>query len=239
MSEAEGIKSWWATFPGVLTAIAGVITATGGFLLALNQTGLLGSKSSEAKSVTVAPESGISTVATASGTTPSAASDARAVVAENSHSPAAGAHQASNVVKLGKLTYTLLSAHAEPLNSEKWVLKLSIRLMNDAGSLVLLWDEGFRLKMDGVPRAPISNLYKAVNSRSAEEGEVVFQVPYAARNLELVIGEKEEYSSLFIAFSVPSAAEKDQLLAENVVHNFTFASPGLRSKIQHLALPSQ
>lgn len=41
-------KSWWSTLPGVLTALAAIITAVGGLLAVLGQQGVLGSKASTA-----------------------------------------------------------------------------------------------------------------------------------------------------------------------------------------------
>lgn len=38
----ERSSSWWATFPGVLTAVAGVLTAATGLLVVLGQIGLVG-----------------------------------------------------------------------------------------------------------------------------------------------------------------------------------------------------
>lgn len=39
-------RSWWATLPGILTALAAIITAVGGLLAVLGQQGVLGSKAS-------------------------------------------------------------------------------------------------------------------------------------------------------------------------------------------------
>ncbi|WP_428423890.1 hypothetical protein [Methylibium sp.] len=38
-------KSWWSTMPGLLTALAGTITAVGGLVAILSQSGLIGAKS--------------------------------------------------------------------------------------------------------------------------------------------------------------------------------------------------
>jgi hypothetical protein len=44
-NESSGTGSWWATLPGILTAIATVITALTGLLAILAQNGVLGEKS--------------------------------------------------------------------------------------------------------------------------------------------------------------------------------------------------
>lgn len=231
MSDSEGTKNWWATLPGILTAIAGVITAIGGLLLALNQTGLLGNKSATDTPLTASaqapsvPESKIKVTEA-----PPIVSTVPVQVTQNLGEKGAEARQEPNVVKLGEFTYTLLSARAEPLNSEKWALKFLIRMMNERGYSGNFWDSSFRLKVDGVPRAPDSDLNELVYGNSAKEGEVIFHVPYSARSLELVIGDQEEHGSLLIAFNAPTTAE-------NVVRNFTFANPEIRNKLQSIALP--
>lgn len=40
-SENSKSKSWWTTLPGIITAIAALITATGGLIVILNSTGCL------------------------------------------------------------------------------------------------------------------------------------------------------------------------------------------------------
>ena len=45
MAEADGTaRSWWGTMPGILTALAGTITALGGLVAVLSQSGLIGAK---------------------------------------------------------------------------------------------------------------------------------------------------------------------------------------------------
>ncbi|MFC0668528.1 hypothetical protein ACFSKY_13535 [Azotobacter chroococcum] len=42
MSEQKTGTSWWQTLPGVLTGIAAVITAVGGMIAVIYQSGFLG-----------------------------------------------------------------------------------------------------------------------------------------------------------------------------------------------------
>jgi hypothetical protein len=48
-------KNWWATMPGLLTALAGIITAVGGLIAVLVQTGLIGSRSTPAAGASATP----------------------------------------------------------------------------------------------------------------------------------------------------------------------------------------
>lgn len=49
--------SWWATMPGILTALAGIITALTGLVAILVQTGIIGNKEKPASSLVGAPAS--------------------------------------------------------------------------------------------------------------------------------------------------------------------------------------
>jgi hypothetical protein len=47
MAENQENKGWWQTIPGMLTAVAGVISALTGFIVALHQIGVFGSDNKE------------------------------------------------------------------------------------------------------------------------------------------------------------------------------------------------
>ena len=44
MDEPSTARSWWATLPGILTALAAIITALAGLLAVLGEQGVLSSK---------------------------------------------------------------------------------------------------------------------------------------------------------------------------------------------------
>jgi hypothetical protein len=46
MTESSSKQSWWQTLPGVVTAVAALLTAAGGLVGVLHQTGLIGSRAS-------------------------------------------------------------------------------------------------------------------------------------------------------------------------------------------------
>jgi hypothetical protein len=55
MSESEDAPnsgSWWATLPGILTALAGLATASGGLIIALDTVGWIGADKEQAEIVT-------------------------------------------------------------------------------------------------------------------------------------------------------------------------------------------
>jgi hypothetical protein len=56
--EQRSAGAWWTTLPGVLTGVAGVLTAFAALLVALNQVGLLGGKPSEERPTIGSDETG-------------------------------------------------------------------------------------------------------------------------------------------------------------------------------------
>jgi hypothetical protein len=96
---------------------------------------------------------------------------------------------------LGGDTFTLLGAQLSPRNTESSTLKIHLRLLNNRGYGVNLWDDGFRLVIGGIPRAPVGDLNVIVPGNAAQEGDVEFLVPHEATDLKLRIiyyGEKTD-----------------------------------------------
>lgn len=92
----------------------------------------------------------------------------------------------------GEGIYRVLSAKLEPFNTEKRMLRFLIRYTNNSPYNQSFTSASFRLKIDGIPRAPINSLVELVDSRSAQEGEVQFEVPAATRSVVLLIGESDK-----------------------------------------------
>ncbi len=55
------------------------------------------------------------------------------------------------------------------------------------GMAANFWDDQFRLLVNGVPRAPDSNLNLTVEGGAALDGDVTFEVPDTAQSLTLRI----------------------------------------------------
>ncbi|HSV69274.1 MAG TPA: hypothetical protein VLI72_04120 [Methylibium sp.] len=68
---ADADKNWWTTVPGLLTALAAIITAVGGLVAALSQAGMFGGKSGE-PAATAAPLPAAVEASTAPEPTPAA-----------------------------------------------------------------------------------------------------------------------------------------------------------------------
>lgn len=188
--EAAKARSWWQSLPGMLTAMAGLLSAAAALLVALHQIGVFdGPKAAASRNEAPAQAS------------PAPASTQPAA-------PAAGDRAAGYRVSLpsassvtlplnrGVATYQVLGVQAERRGVDKLTLKVSIRLSNAGPADVGFWNDFFRLLVDGVPRAPVSWLNTSVEARSAKDAEIQFEVPVAVRTLALQIADEKNADTL-------------------------------------------
>ncbi len=173
-SEKPKLLSWLQTVPGILSAVAAVITAVTGLTVAVYQ------------------------IRDSQGSTPSGSEQVshEEPDAAASQTPSGGGGTLQSValpagmeVKLaeGHIVYKILSAHLEPYNTEKDALTFTIRCTNNYDYPMNFWDSSFRLLVDGVPRAPTSDLNEIVEGQSAKEGNIVFEVPTGENRVVLQI----------------------------------------------------
>lgn len=181
MSEDANPKSWWQTVPGILTAIAAIISAATALVAALNQTGIFahkdGAKPAAVAESVAAKKSPEGTTATS--VLPSTATNAQAttvVLPPNAR------------LDVGKLAYTLVSAEAEPYAQNKLVLKLKVRMANNDRYDANFWSASFRLVEDGVLQAPTSELNEIVAGNTSKEAAITFVVAASSKKLELQMG---------------------------------------------------
>ena len=188
-------QSWWLTVPGVLTGVAAVITAVTGLAVALHQ---ISGPSGFEKAPPEKPDAAVTTrndskPSPASSGTPTSQTPSDGGAGQQSRALPAGME-----VKLagGEAVYKILSARLEPYNTEKRTLRFTVRFTNNAPYPANFWDSSFRLLVDDVPRAPISNLDELVEAQSAKEGDVVFEVPTAETNVVLQISAGDEKTEI-------------------------------------------
>jgi hypothetical protein len=91
-------------------------------------------------------------------------------------------------VRLGSTAFKILAAQLHHYDAENAALKFTIRLKTNAAHDANVWDDSFRLLVDGVPLAPIGDGH----SHDAEEGDVVFAIPSATRAVVLRIEAGDE-----------------------------------------------
>jgi hypothetical protein len=178
MSKNSSSHSWWQTAPGILTAFAALLTALTGMLVAVHQVGLLDRP-----------------VGAASETRPRHG-DQVAIPPTSELEARAAVRMAMETLTLGQLQYRFLSSRIEARTPETVTLVLNVRLTNNGGAAVNFWNDSFRMQVDGVPRAPTSNLSKVVYSLSAEEGVVEFVIPRDATALALQVRHHDEIATI-------------------------------------------
>jgi hypothetical protein len=191
--------SWWQTLPGVLTALAAVITAVTGLVIAVR---------SNDDSPRDPEPSAVTAASTQAGAVPPATTaDALATTAVPPATTAAPVASAAGGgislpsgmdVRLaaGDVTLRILSARVEPFNREKRSLVLSVRHTNNGRYPQNFWAASYRLVIDGVPRAPTNGLNEVVQGESAKEGEVIFEVPAEAKQVVLRISAGDERTEI-------------------------------------------
>jgi hypothetical protein len=86
--EPNKSTSWWATLPGIITATAALVTATGGLLAVLYQQGIMGSKVASAAGQAQAKSPADTATSATASLTPPAATSTPAPVAKAGNSSA-------------------------------------------------------------------------------------------------------------------------------------------------------
>jgi hypothetical protein len=107
---------------------------------------------------------------------------------------------------LGDAVYKILVAQLDRHNVEKLALRLTMRMTCLNGpSGCNFWENSFRLIVDGVPTAPVSNLNTMLNKyvapRSSEEGEVMFVIPAETQSVVLSINYGSESTEIPVDLS--------------------------------------
>ena len=184
MDEDPRSKSWWQTLPGILTAVAGAITAVTALVTALHQAGWLGR--------TPAPTA---TPPSSAGMPPApinATSSSTAAVAASAPAPAAAPLSVvlPERVELvaDTLSYRILNAQLLPQNPGQRSLKFQVRITNNSRYDGNFWSASFRLLADGSLLAPVNELNELVRGNSSMEGWVEFTVPDSLAQAQLQMG---------------------------------------------------
>ena len=185
----EGRRAgWWSTAPGVLTAVAALITAATGLLLGLNQVGWLNASSTPSTSAasTNAPPptvlTGSPSVTAVTGSLPGSTS---------SGAGSAPAYTVSIPLKrefrVGDISYEVLAATARPDADGKLALVLSLRGRSYRAYDANFWDASFDVTVgeDVVPAS--GGLDELLPANATQHGDVLFVVPADTRNAVLTM----------------------------------------------------
>lgn len=180
----SGSKGWWQTLPGLLTAGAAVITALGGLLVAIHQTGFFDH----------GPQSSAQTQSRPSG------DSSHPGETQIASTPAATGNSASRPLTLPEITevrsgesvYKLISAHLDPYSLDKVSVHFVVRMTNNSRIPGNFWADSFRLSVDGLLQAPINNLNELIMSNSVMESDVEFVIPANVSTVGLQMGDVGE-----------------------------------------------
>ncbi len=178
-------KGWWQTLPGVLTALAAIITAITGLLVAVHQAGFFG-RSPQAPAQ-------IQGKAQPAGDSPRPADAQRrsfAAFSEASHLLRPLALPDNTRVRSGdyrvRACYPPASNHIRRTRSP---LHLSVRMTNNGRFPANFWSDSFRLLVDGALQAPTNSLNELIPSKSSKDGEVEFVIPGSVSTVGLQMGD--------------------------------------------------
>lgn len=170
---------WWTTAPGLLTAVAALITAGTGLLLALNEVGLLDPTSDETPSQVVAGEPEVD--AESSSPAGSGASVA----------PSASDYDISlpydEEIRVGDIGYEILGATARPDAEGQLALVLSLRARSYRDYDYNFWDASFRVTAGEDIYPASGGLNDVLPANATQRGELLFVVPDSTRDATLTI----------------------------------------------------
>jgi hypothetical protein len=205
MSDEDKSRSWWQTLPGIITGLTAMMTALGGLVVAVKQTGWLDRPKPPAvvAPAPTAPATRSTPPASAPApqtpTGPSAPAspgrvDEREAATSLMRAPGVPYAVSLPVMRdytLGladtKATFTLLKAEVAQQTAEKDALQIRIRMMNHNRFDANFWSQSFRLIVEGVPMAPDNSLNELVHAQSAKDGDVVFVIPRGTTHVKLAI----------------------------------------------------
>lgn len=172
--------SWWTTLPGVLTAVAAVITALTGLFVSVSALRSANEAPAEPNQrATVLEED------SSSATVPPAPSIAAGSAADYQLTFPSGTQTSLRNWNSYELVYTVLESSVTQRGPDALELELSVRVDNRGPVSVLVRSDLFRVLMDGTSLAPTNSLDDGVAAMSTEEVMVLFRV--AATEADVIL----------------------------------------------------
>jgi hypothetical protein len=210
MDSERKTPSWWSTLPGVLTAIAAIITAVGGLLLALHQVRPpAGASSAPHAQERPADRAGADVAWPTSGRNPASGTPVANVPAAQYPIMLASGAEA----RAGHLVYRILGARLEHYSDgpdgrpNKVVLRLAVRITDVMNIRGYVNREYFTLIADGVRLEPQNVFGENVWAQSATEvPDIVFVIPVSAGDSVLLEVGKQGEATARIPISLTSGA---------------------------------
>ncbi|MGH3943230.1 MAG: hypothetical protein ACRDTG_32330 [Pseudonocardiaceae bacterium] len=175
-------NSWWTTLPGLLTALAAIVTAVTGLLLGLNQIGLFEGS---------APGS-VSPAATRDGNVPKIGDNPiDPAQPATTISPGMSAYEATlplnEPTRSGDVSYEIVGYELRPDSDGELALSIDIRMFNYGRYDVNFWNAAFRLLVGADSISPSGDLNEIVAGDASKVGTVLFVIPDTTRGAALKI----------------------------------------------------
>ena len=199
MADEPKSQGWWLTLPGILTATAGIITAVAGLVAALHQAGVFTTaprpvQQPPSRTATApppaSPHAGVATGGRSTAPPPTGPA-----------TPYPRALAAGTEVRVGSAVYRILAAQVDRRNTETLALRFTVRMTNNERFPANFWGESFRLRVDGVPKAPVGDLNMVVPAQSVEEGVVEFVIPVTTQAVVLQVKQGDESTEIPVDLS--------------------------------------
>jgi hypothetical protein len=168
----------------MFTALAGLVSAITGLIVAVEQLRPARHQSAAATAASVANASSPTTNNSGGGTGTGSSSLAFRASATQAGFPA-GRHVEAN----GGLRYDILSAHVSAGNPGQVTLSLRIRVTNPGRFPSNFWNATFRLRVGADTRSPTGFLDDVVNGGTTDIGEIDFTLAAATRIASLLVGD--------------------------------------------------
>lgn len=187
-TKEKSVTNWWQTVPGILTAVAALITATGGLLLVMNQIGCL-DKSIKSKTESVQTpfeKNELNTNKTEiSDNSDKSNSEKKNVETEIKKYP----FDVEKItdVKMGENSIKFLQTSVDNYSTGKHSLTFKIRFNNKSSNYASFNQYYFRLIFDEQILSPENSPVGSIDPVSSKDAEAVFIIPDTLKSAELQI----------------------------------------------------
>ena len=174
-------KSWWQTLPGLFTAIAAIITALTGLLVAVHQAGWFNHTSTPSASIQTTNQTSENTAQPGGTSAMQSPSTSRSLPLPQ-----------TTQIRNDTAVYQLMAARVEPYSPGKVALHLSVRMTNNNRFDANFWAASFRLSSNGALTAPNSDLDELVAANSSKDADIEFILPDNLTTAGLQMGDVGE-----------------------------------------------
>lgn len=174
--------NWWQTVPGILTAVAALMTAAGGLMLALNQVGCFDKTNLKNEKVADQKEK------TTENKSQNIDQNESQKLTDNTNTEYKGAISKIEDVNFEGSVYKFLDTRLEYYSPDKSLLKLKLNVENNFNGVYVNADL-FRLLIGRNKSAPETCTAQWVEQHSSIDADVAFIIPNDATAVQLQIGD--------------------------------------------------